>query len=60
MIQSDILWDLLEQVSEEVHNSWWQEKAKQGFHSPIIHGGDKFTKVCDKCHPDMYPYNELS
>jgi len=20
----------------------------------------KFDKVCDKCHPDMYPYEELS
>lgn len=37
-------------------------KKRQGFHSPkecknpMI---DKFTQSCDKCHTDMYPYNEL-
>lgn len=24
----------IEKLSEEVHNSWWDEKKRQGFHSP--------------------------
>ncbi len=64
---------LIEQISEQVHNAWWSEKAKQGFHAPIDceHAKPKyavgegeaiekaFTKHCDKCHTDMYPYNVL-
>ena len=59
----------IEQLSEEVHNSWMAEKFKQGFHAPIncpnTEEGkfnpieDKFIKICDKCHTDMYPYKEL-
>lgn len=26
--------DLIEKLSEKVHNSWVEEKIKQGFHSP--------------------------
>ena len=56
----------IEFLSEQVHNAWWEEKKKQGFHSPkecpTLRIGDTilfFKKYCDKCHTDMYPYNEL-
>lgn len=61
-----------EVIAVEVHNAWWNEKKKQGFHPPVLCPNhlapvigqiaaieDKFTMSCDKCHPDMYPYNEL-
>lgn len=47
-------------------------KKKQGFYNPLdcnikmIYIGEeealenKFKKRCEKCHPDMYPYEELS
>ena len=60
---------LIEKIAESVHNSWWNEKKEQGFHSPkncpyaiipYVQGSfDKFKKNCEKCHTDMYPYNEL-
>jgi len=53
----------LEFLSEQVHNAWWDEKKKQGFHAPLecINGrGEKFIKHCNKYHTDMYPYDELS
>ena len=25
---------LIEKIAESVHNSWWNEKKEQGFHSP--------------------------
>jgi len=53
----------LEFLAEQVHNSWWEEKKKQGFHAPVDcvnFRGDKFAKHCDKCHADMYPYDELA
>jgi len=55
----------IEKIAEEVHNSWWKEKKQQGFHSPFeCHASTKsyggmFTKICDKCHCDMYPYGHL-
>ena len=52
----------IEFLSEQVHNAWWEEKKRQGFRSPreCKHTmTDKFTKACDKCHTDMYPYEEL-
>lgn len=61
----------MEQIAAEVHNQWWMEKEKQGFHPPtqcqywpLPHGKEEskdaaFNKHCDKCHPDMYPYKEL-
>lgn len=74
--------DMVEKLSEEVHNSWWEEKVKQGFHPPNECSSEnhksycsadwkaqerfednvnpKFYKWCDKCHTDMYPYNELA
>jgi ribosomal protein S27AE len=33
--------ELIEKLSEQVHNSWWEEKKKQGFSDPI--------KTCPKC-----------
>lgn len=60
--------DIVELLSEEVHNAWWDEKKKQGFHASLdcIHTFnirpeevDKFKQYCDKCHTDMYPYEEL-
>lgn len=65
----------LETIAAEVHNAWWREKEKQGFHPPIKcpkgpHGKipiigkeeaeqEAFSKHCDKCHPDMYAYESL-
>ena len=48
-----------------------KEKLDQGFHAPDVcplydpsddkrTDSDKFTKHCGKCHPDLYPYNELA
>ena len=51
-----------ELIAAEVHNSWWNEKRKQGFHAPLscpAGGWPKFEKHCEWCHPDMYPYEEL-
>ena len=66
-------YSLIEALSEKVHDAWWSEKIKQGFHAPIDCNYAKpkyavgkeeaeekaFTKHCDKCHTDMYPYNDL-
>jgi hypothetical protein len=61
----------IEFLSEQVHDAWWDEKKKQGFHAPMEcsdypYGGypyreddNKFKKFCTKCHTDMYPYAEL-
>lgn len=63
----------VEALAEKVHESWHKEKAKHGFHPPIdcpkkpsypVIGSEDFNdmatnKHCDKCHPDMRPYNEL-
>jgi len=56
--------ELIEQLSSDVHDGWWDEKRKQGFHAPLdcpeIHAPyNKWNTNCDKCHRDMYPYNEL-
>ena len=61
---------IVELISEEVHNAWMNEKRKQGFHSPddcqsknheslTDLNNPKFYKWCDKCHTDLYPYSEL-
>ena len=57
---------IIEALSSAVHDAWWEEKKKQGFHAPAecptLKDGDtyqRFTKLCDKCHPDMYPYGQL-
>lgn len=46
----------LETVAEMVHNSWWKEKTKQGFHAPA----DCPQMGCVNCHPNMIPYDQLS
>ena len=65
-------------IAEKVHDSWRDEKIKQGFHSPAscvsseakkamcheiaskdLYIKPKFTKYCEKCHEDMYSYQEL-
>lgn len=53
-------------IAAEVHNAWWREKEKQGFHAPmdcacpIETGQDAtFSKRCESCHTDMYPYEDL-
>ena len=51
-----------EVIAESVHDAWWTEKIKQGFHAPLrcpTTCGKKFEKNCEKCHADMYPYLEL-
>ena len=51
-----------EMIASNVHDAWLEEKKKQGFHSPMdctFTIGGKFEKGCDKCHTDMYPYDEL-
>ena len=65
--------EIIEILSEKVHDAWWKEKEKQGFHAPIdcvivksipTVGEEEtkremFTRHCDECHTDMYPYSEL-
>jgi hypothetical protein len=59
--------ELIEKLSSKVHDAWWEEKKRQGFHPPSNHEGDgkynpacdKFYKTCNRCHTDMYPYDEL-
>lgn len=59
------LFEHIEELSAGVHNAWWDEKKKQGFHPPrecdkyVQEVDDKFTKICERCQTDMYPYDEL-
>jgi len=48
--------DLIEKLSEKVHDAWAREKDIQGFHSPSYH---EDGSICSKCHPDMVPYEWL-
>ena len=48
----------IEAIAEEVHNAWWREKESQGFHPPIKCDSGALS-LCEKCHPDMIPYNSL-
>ena len=45
--------ELIELLSEKVHNAWMKEKEAQGFSY-----GKEYDKEKKK-HPDMLPYNEL-
>lgn len=45
--------DLVEKLSEKVHNAWMKKKEAQGFSY-----GKEYDKEKKK-HPDMLPYNEL-
>jgi len=62
-----------EALAAKVHNGWWEEKERQGFHAPaectvsapqvIIDDEEEdlmLFRRCDWCHPDMYPYGYLS
>lgn len=57
--------DMIERLSEEVHNAWLVEKTKQGFHAPYECPKrapmqlKKFIQYCNRCHTDMYSYDEL-
>ncbi len=65
--------NLIEFLSEKVHNSWWEEKKNQGFHAPLkcpkakslpAENMDEYRDIvlkehCEKCHPDMYEYKSL-
>ena len=46
--------ELVEILSEKVHNAWMEEKKAQGFTY-----GEKYDDM-NKKHPDMLPYKELS
>ena len=54
-----------EEISGKVHDAWWDEKKVQGFHAPRdcdqtdLGCENQFRRFCDKCHSDMYPFNEL-
>nr|MDO8112780.1 RyR domain-containing protein [Candidatus Sigynarchaeota archaeon] len=56
--------ELLPKLAEFVHNSWWQEKIKLGFHHPSeLHkewDPKAPKKICDHCHLDMIPFDELT
>jgi len=56
--------EYIEKLSESVHNAWMQEKLSQGFHAPKdcphkTFQQLKFNRICEKCHTDLYPYEEL-
>jgi len=50
--------DLIEKLSEKVHDAWMMEKAAQGFHAPSYHRDG--CSSCTKCHTDMIPYADLA
>jgi len=61
-IDIEFLETKIEEISTEVHNAWWEEKKRQGFHPPLVckyYKGDKFIKCCPNCHTDMYLYRDL-
>ncbi len=54
---------LVDGLAEYIHDSWWEEKAFQGFHHPSEKHKEwdpkSPKKICDKCHLDMIPYADL-
>ncbi len=60
-----------ENISANVHDAWWLSKVEQGFHAPVdctlrlyepIEDENEEIlreRFCEKCHPDMVPYNKL-
>jgi hypothetical protein len=52
---------MFELLSERVHDSWVEEKMKDGYHHPSKCPTKKSTGVfdCLKCHPDILPYGML-
>lgn len=55
-----------EDVGRIMHESWTRTKRAQGFHHPTEEHGPGFNKMlgigkgCDKCHPDLILWEELS
>lgn len=49
-----------EEIATKVHDTWWEEKMKQGIHPPLEfektkpEGMGKFVMQCSKCHQKMY------
>lgn len=54
---------IVDGLAEYIHDSWWVTKKAQGFHYPSEEHNefdpDDPKKLCDKCHLDMIPYDEL-
>lgn len=60
-----------EAIAAKVHDAWWDEKKRQGFHAPedcqsgnahtnrVLNTFDRLFEYCPRCHTDMYPYAEL-
>ena len=56
-------------LASKVHDAWWKEKSIQGYHPPlecplqinfsVVTEMLRQSKLCEKCHPDMYPYKQL-
>jgi ssDNA-binding Zn-finger/Zn-ribbon topoisomerase 1 len=70
-MDTEYLESKLEFLAEQVHNAWMEEKWAQGFHAPKQCPNNEFKnndpeerlknyRFCDKCHPDLYTYDELS
>lgn len=45
---------------ESENRRGYTQTARQNQERFDDHFNEKFYKWCDKCHPDMYPYNDLS
>jgi hypothetical protein len=53
---------VIDGLAKYIHDSWWEEKARQGFHYASFHkefNPSAIKKLCDKCHLDMIPYEQL-
>jgi len=57
-MSTDELRKYREAIASKVHDAWWETKKANGFHAPIDCPSNK-VKLCDLCHPDMYPYEML-
>lgn len=51
---SDNMWKDLEQIAENVHNAWAQERLRQGWRYGSIYDRT------DKTHPSLIPYGDLT
>lgn len=52
--------DLIEQLSDAVHQGWMREKWAQGFARHTWCYGVECSKPQEQHHPDMLPYADLS
>ena len=48
--------DLVEKLSEKVHDALIEKMSEQGYHNPSHHTDGRF---CSKCYTDMVPYDKL-